>query len=62
MLLLREGIYPYDKMDIWEKFNEETPPPKKELNSNLKLKYITDEEYKHALKVWDTFNIKNLGE
>ena len=61
VLLLRKDIYPYEYMDSWEKFNEETPP-KKEFYSKLNLKDITDEEYKHALKVWDTFNITNLGE
>ena len=62
VLLLRKDIYPYEYMDSWEKFNEERLPPKKEFYSKLNLKDITDEEYKHALKVWDTFNIKNLGE
>ena len=27
-LLLRKGIYPYEYMDSWEKFNENTKPPK----------------------------------
>ena len=28
-LLLRKGIYPYDYMDSWERFNETSLPPKK---------------------------------
>ena len=30
--------------------------------SKLNLKNIRKEDYKHAQKVWNTFNIKNLGE
>ena len=48
-------------MDSWERFNEETIPPKKEFYSLLYLEDITDKDYKHANKVWSTFNIKNLG-
>ena len=28
-LLLRKGVYPYEYMDSWEKFDETTLPPKK---------------------------------
>ena len=28
-LLLRKGIYPYEYMDSWKKFNETELPPKK---------------------------------
>ena len=34
----------------------------KKFNSNLYLEHISDEDYKHAQKVWDVFEIKNLGE
>ena len=30
--------------------------------SKLKLDYITDKDYEHAQKVWEVFEIKNLGE
>ena len=30
VLLLRKGVYPYEYMDSWERFNETSLPPKKE--------------------------------
>ena len=49
-------------MDSWEKFNETALPSKKDFYSNLNLEDISDEDYTHAQKVWDVFEIKNLGE
>ena len=31
-------------------------------NENQNLEDISDEDYAHAQKVWDAFEIKNLGE
>ena len=60
--MLRKGIYPYEDMDSWEKFDETTLPPKESFYSNLNLEDISDEDYAHAQKVWDVFKIKNLAE
>ena len=62
VLLLRKDVYPYECMDSLEKFNETALPPKKDFYSNLNLQDISDEDYKHAQKVWGVFKIKNLGE
>ena len=61
-LLLRKGVYPYDYMDSFDKFDEKKLPPKDEFYSKLKDEKITDEDYKHAKKVWKKFKIKNMGE
>ena len=61
-LLLRKGVYPYEYMDRWERFKEESLPDKEYFYSELNKEHITDEDYAHAQIVWDTFNIKNLGE
>ena len=62
VLLLRKGVYPYEYMDSWEKFNETSLPPKKSFYSELNLQDISDKDYLHAQKVWDVFEIRNLGD
>ena len=42
ILLLRKGIYSYDYMDEWEKFNETSLPEKEEFYVNLNMEDITD--------------------
>ena len=61
-MFLRKGVYPYEYMDSWEKFDETALPPKKDFYSNLNLENISDGYYTHAQKIWDVFDIKNLGE
>ena len=50
-MLLRKGVYPYEYMDSWEKFDEIALPPKKHFYSNLNLEDISNEDYAHAQKV-----------
>ena len=57
-LLLRKGVYPYEYMDSWEKFNDTSLPDKEHFNKED----VTNEDYAHAQKVWNTFKIKNMGE
>ena len=61
-LLLRKGVYPYEYMDSWKRFKGESLSDKEYFYSKLNNEHITDEDYEHAQKVWNTFNIKNLGE
>ena len=49
-------------MDDWDKFNEEKLPNKSDFYSSLNMEDISDIDYKHALKVFNKFNIKDLGE
>ena len=60
-LMSKKGVYPYDFMDSFDKFNEKLPS-KEEFYSILNDEHITDDQYKHAQTVWDTFSLKNMGE
>ena len=62
ILLLREGFYPYEYMDDWEKFIETTLPEKEEFYSSLSMEEFTDADYMHGKRVCKDFKIKNLGE
>ena len=62
VLLLRKGVYSYEYMDSWERFDETSLPDKEAFYSELNLEDITDKDYEHAQKVWEVFRIKNLGE
>ena len=57
ILLLREGVYPYEHMNDWEKFNETTLPEKEEFYSNLNMEDITDADYMHAKRVCKDFEM-----
>ena len=59
-LLLRKGVYPYDYMNNWEKFNETELPPKEVFFNRLRNKDISDEEYEHAQEVWETFQCHTM--
>ena len=60
--MLRKGAYPYEYMDSWKRFKEESLPDKESFYSKLNKKGITNKDYAHAQKVWDALNKKNLGE
>ena len=62
ILLLRKGVYPYEYIDSWERFNETTLPNKKAFYSKLYLEDISVENYIHAQKVFEEFKLKNIGE
>ena len=61
-LMTRKGVYPYDYMDSFEKFNKTELPTKEEFYSILNNEHISDEDYSHAKKVWNTFQLQTMGE
>ena len=62
ILLLRKGVYPYEYMDSWERFDETSLPDKKAFYSSLNMEGITGVDYRHAKRVFKNLNNKNPGD
>ena len=61
-LLLRKGVYPYEYMDSFERFEEKELPQQEAFYSNLNLSGISNNDYTHAQKVWKAFECRDLGD
>lgn len=61
-LLLRKNVYCYDYIDCFEKFDETQLPSKDKFYNILKNEPISNEDYQQACNVWNTFNMKTLGD
>ena len=59
-LLTRKGVYPYDYVSSLDKLSETQLPPKEEFYSRLNDEDISDEDYEHAINVWNTFGCKTI--
>ena len=61
-LLVRKGVYLYEYMSSWDKFEEVQLPPIEAFYSNLNMTNVSDDDYQHVQRVWNKFKINNLGE
>ena len=61
-LVKRKGVYPYDYMDSFSKFNDTELPQREDFYSLLTDNNISEDDYSHAKNVWNTFNLQNMGE
>lgn len=61
-LISRKGVYPYEYMNKWERYEETSLPPKDSFYNCLTNEHISNTDYLHAKTVWSTFNMNNLGE
>ena len=52
-LMRRKGVYSYEYMDTWEKFEQTSLPLKDAFYSRLNMKGICDQENEHARQVWN---------
>ena len=62
ILLLRKGVYPYEYMDSWERFDETSLPDKEAFYSSLNMEDVTDVDHRHAKRVFKKLNNKNLDD
>ena len=72
-LLKQKDAYPYEYMDSFKRFSEEKLPDKKCFYSSVKDGttgdngkkldgHINDEDYLTCKKIWNEFNMKNMGD
>ena len=59
-LLTRKGVYPYDYVSSLKKLSETQLPSKEEFYSKLNDENISEDDYQHAINVWNTFNCKTI--
>ena len=59
-LLTRKGVYPYDYVSSIDKLKENKLPSKEDFYSKLNDEEILEEDYQHAINVWNTFNCQTL--
>ena len=59
--MVQKGLYPYEYIDGWEKFEETRFPLKNAFYSRLNMKDISDQDHEHAEKIWNTMEKKTLG-
>ena len=61
-LIARKGFYPYEFIDEHTKLTYQGLPPREAFYSKVKLDGISDEDYKHAENVYNTFKCKDFGD
>ncbi|GBC38838.2 uncharacterized protein LOC114539626 [Rhizophagus irregularis DAOM 181602=DAOM 197198] len=54
------GVYPYEYMDDWKKFEKTSLPPKGAFYSKLNETHISDKEYEYAQYVWEKAGCKTM--
>ena len=59
---MRKGVYPYDYMNCFEKFNDTELPTKELFYNKLNDTHISDDDYQHAQNIWKQFNMKTMKE
>ena len=60
-LVKREGMYPYEYVDSFERFYETKPPDQSKFYDFLKNKRIDIKDYMNAIKIWKNLKKKNFG-
>ena len=61
-ILLQKGVYPYEYMNSFERLLETQLPPIEKFHSSLTDERISQKDYQHAQKVWESFSCETLGD
>ena len=59
-LLLRKGIFPYEYLDSFEKFQEPQLPARESFFSTLRQEECSEKDYAYANQVWTAFGCHSL--
>ncbi|XP_057299355.1 uncharacterized protein LOC130629979 [Hydractinia symbiolongicarpus] len=60
-IMRRKGVYPYEYVNSFDRFNETELPSKDDFYSKLNMNGIIDADYAHAQKVWKDMKVENMG-
>ena len=60
--LHRKGIFPYEWLNDKAKLETQKLPQQSDFFSRLKNEHVNQEDYNHALKVWETFQCRSIRE
>ena len=58
----RKGVYPYDYMDSFARFDESRLPSQDAFFNKLPDSPCSDTEYAHATRVWAAFECESIAE
>ncbi|XP_050447453.1 uncharacterized protein LOC126849551 [Cataglyphis hispanica] len=61
-LLTRKGVFPYEYVDDIDKLRETRLPPREAFRSSLTGDTVSGSDYERAIKVWERFRVRTLGE
>ncbi|EZA48753.1 hypothetical protein X777_13146 [Ooceraea biroi] len=61
-LLTRKGVFPYEYVDCTEKLEDTRLPPRESFYSSLTGNTVSENDYAHAVNVWQRFAIRTHGE
>ena len=61
-LLTRKGIYPYEYINSWDRFEGTQLPPINAFYGSLNMSSKSEDDYQCVQKVWEEFKIRNLGD
>ena len=61
-LIRRKGVYPYDHMDSFHRFDETKLPSQDAFFSKLSGSPCSDSEYTHATRVWTAFGCRTMAD
>ena len=61
-LIRRKGVYPYDHMDRFVRFDEVELPSQAAFHNKLSGDSCTDADYEHAAAIWNAFGCETMGD